>query len=274
MLALMRSMARPGNRIEEFGLVCENSDGKQLMSDQVYLVGYSHNSERLLVQLRAREACLRMPAREKHRRPALCFWLLGFECFPPVQVATSLGSIVVRGASRTKATDEITGSICAQGPDGSQATTWRKSSEHMLKHLCSVLGFARGARLSVPVIEFYEGNDVEVIFLETSAGYASQMPPISHLHLQPIVTTALANLNHVDDHRDAFETAVGWLLVPTTFDEVRFLTGMTALESLAARSLENSKRDILSNSAFKKFGKRVRALVDEQGYLDESTKRV
>ena len=269
--ALLQSSGKPGNTIDEFGLECETSDGKRLTSNSVYLTGHNHNSDGLHIKLRTGEASLRMTAIDTHDRPMLLFRLLGFECFPEVRVGAEFGSIVVWGATRTTATDKITGLIAAKGPDGCQPMSWRESAEHMLEHLCSVLGFARGALLPTPISEFYEGDTVEVTFHETGGGYASMMPPLPHLDLGPVVEAAVKNIKAVDDYRDAFEIAVGWLLVPTTFEEVRFLAGMTALESLTSRLLEKSQTLILGSSESKKFAKRVRALVDEQDF-DDSTK--
>ena len=270
--ALSRSFGKPGNSIDEFGLECKTSDGKRLTSDSVHLTEYNHSSDGLHIKLRTGEASLIMTAHNTYDRPMLCFSLLGFECFSRVYIVTELGSVVARGATRTMATDNITGWIAAEGLDGSQPRIWRESAEHMLKHLCSVLGFTRGAPLPAPVSEFYEGDTVEVTFHETGGGYASMMPPLSHLDLRPIVEAAVNNIKAVDAHRDTFEIAVGWLLVPTTFDEVRFLAGMTALEGLASRLLEKKKMSILGSSASRKFAKRVRALVDEQRDFDDSTK--
>ena len=262
--ALLQPSGKPGNLPEEFSLECETSDGKRLTSDSVYLTG---GNSKLLT----REASLRMTASDTHDRPLLCFWLLGFECFPSVHVVAELGSIGVNGATRTTATDEITGWITAQGLDGRPPMNWRESAEHMLKHLCSVLGFARGAPLPAPMSGFFEGDTLEMTFHETGGGYAPLMPPLPHLNLRPIVETAVKNIKAVDAQRDAFEMAVGWLLVPTTFDEVRFLAGMTALESLASRLLKNPQKRILGSSASEKFAQRVRALVDKQDF-DDSTK--
>ncbi len=271
-LELMRSIGHPGNMIDEFRLECESSDGKRLTSDRAYLVGYNHNSEGLHIQLRTAEARLSTTARETHDRPALCISLLGFECFPPVHVTTELGAVVARGATRTTATNEITGTIAIQAIDDNTSTNWRHEVEHLLKHLRLVLGFARGAPLPVPLTEFYDGDYVEVSFYEVGGGHPSQMPPLPHLNLGPIVSTAIAHVDIVEDYREMFETAIGWLLVPTTYDEVRFLTGMTALESLASRSLDKSGTTILGSSAFKTFAKKVRAFIDEQKHLDDSVR--
>ena len=94
------------------------------------------------------------------------------------------------------------------------------------------------------------------------------MPPFSHLDLHPIVTAAVTNIENTEDCRDAFELAVGWLSVPTAIDEIRFLSGMTALESVAWRSLPSSKKSILSRTKSDRFARHIRAVVDEQGYVD------
>jgi len=272
-LELMRSISRPGNTINEFGLECESSDGKRLTSDRAYLAGYNHNSEGLHIQLRTAEAHLGMTGHETHDRPALCFSLLGFECYPPAHAVVELGSVVARGATRSAATNEITGTITVQASDKSASTDWRQQAERLLTHLGLVLGFARGAPLPVPITEFYEGDHVDVTFYEAGGGHPSEMPPLSHLNLGPIVTTAVAHVDVVDAYRETFETAIGWLLVPTKYDEVRFLTGMTALESLASRFLGKSQSSILGTSAFKRFAKQVIAFVDEQEYLEDTVRK-
>ena len=271
-LGLMRSIGEPGSMIDEFGLECESSDGKRLTSSRAYLAGYNHNSEGLRIQLRLAEASLNMWVNETHDHPALSFSLLGFECFPSAHASTELGSVVVRGATQTKATNEITGTIAIQASDRNAPADWRQQAGRLLKHVRSVLGFARGSPLPVPIAEFYHGNQVDVTFYETGFGHLSEMPPVPHLNLEPILTTAVTQVEIVETYRDAFETAIGWLLVPTTYDEVRFLTGMTALESLAARFLKKPDSSILGNSAFKRFAKQARAFVDEQDYLNDAVR--
>lgn len=271
-VTLMRKLGRPGSIIDEFRLECESSNGKRLWSDYAYLTACNRNSEGLHIQLRTREASLAMAAREHHDRPTLCFSLLGFSCFPPVRVEAQIGKVVAQGQTRAVATDEITGLIAVEAPIGSQPLIWRSSADHLLKHLRSVLAFARGATLPVPIIQFYEGDRVEVTFHEVVRGYASHMPPISHLNLEPIVSTALASIDYVDTNRDTFELAIGWLSVPSSHDEVRLMSGMTALESVAARALNNSETLILPRPVSRKLTKLFRSLIDSQDEFDDATK--
>ena len=269
LLELTRSSGRPGLTVDEFRLECESSDGKRLTSDRAYLTGSNHSPDGFRIQLRTMEANLRMTARETHDHPSLSFWLLGFECFPQVSATMELGTVVARGATRTTATDEITGMIALQASDDNTSIKWRQQAEHLLKHLRTVLAFARGARLPVPLTQFYERENCEVTFYEVGGGYLSQMPPQPHLNLGPIFSTAAQHVDIVEEYRDAFETVIGWLLVPTTYDEVRFLTLMTALESFASRSLARSETNILGSSPFDRFARKVRSFIDEQDQLDE-----
>ena len=271
-LALLRSVGRLGDAITEFGLACESSDGKRLTSDQISLAGWRHSSESLHIKLDIGEASLAMAANEPHDCPALCSHLLGFSCFPSVHVETPMGPVVVRGATRTTASDQISGSIAAKAPADSHSTTWRQPAESMLSHLQSVLAFARGAPLAAPVTEFYEGDTVEVTFQDTVGTHASYMPPISKLNLKPMVAATVNNIGLVEDYREAFDIAIGWFLVPTSVDEVRFLSGMTAIDGLVSRCLEKSQISILGKSASRKFARRVRALVDDQSSIEDSAK--
>ena len=55
------------------------------------------------------------------------------------------------------------------------------------------------------------------------------MPPLPHFNLKPPIATAVTKLETVEAYRETLEVAIGWLLVPTTYGEVQFLAGMTAL---------------------------------------------
>ncbi len=270
-LARLRSVGRPGQLITEFGLDCETSDGKRLTSNQISIAEWRHNSESLHIKLDVGEASLAIATDETHDCPVLCSLLLGFSCFPPVNAETPMGRIVVRGATRATDLDRISGWIAAEAPADSHSATWRQSAGNMLSHLRSVLAFARGAPLAAPVTEFYEGDTVEVTFQDTVGTHASYMPPISR-NLEPIVAAAAKNIALVEDYREAFDIAISWFLVPTSVDEVRFLSGMTAIDGLASRCLEECQISILGKSASRRLAQRVRALVNDQSGIDDSKK--
>lgn len=271
-LALKQAVGRPGETVDEVCLDCQASDGKGLTSEQVYLTACSSGSKGVRIRIRAREASLTMAAREPSTRPLLRFRLLGFKC-SPVRVESNHGLVAAEGTLKTSAVDEITGWIAVKGPTGGDPTAWREATEPLLEHVHSVLVFGRGAPLPAPVREFHAGDTVQVTFREADRGHAPMMPPMPHLALEPLVAAAVTNVEAVDTCREAFELAVGWLVAPTMYDEVRFLSGMIALESVAYRSLEQSQKRILKSSAADKFAKRVRQLVDEQENFADSTKR-
>ena len=257
----------------EFGFDCKTAGGKRLKSDTAYLVGHNLNSRGLNVTLRTRQASLKMMSSESRDQPELRFWLLGFECFPAVDATSGLGSVVARGATQATGTDEITGCIAVKGPPDSELSAWRESAEHMLKHLRSVLAFARASPLPMPVAEFYYGDGVEATFYQTGGGHAPETPPMSHLNLEDIVVTAVTNIETVDAYREVFEMAIGWFVVRTTVDEIRLLSGMTALESLTSRSPDKSPTSTVRSSEFRKFSKTVKKLVAEYTGFDDANKK-
>ena len=270
--ALLPLVDGSGEVIREFGFDCKTADGKRLKSDTAYLAGGGLNAKGLNVSLRTREASLTTMPPQSRDYPELRFWLLGFECYPEVYATSGLGRVVARGAIKATGTDEITGCIAVKGSAGSEPTTWRGSAEHMLKHLRSVLAFARGSPLPVPVTEFYDGDRVEATFYQTRGGVGLEMPPMSHLDLEGIVVKAVTNIETVNASREAFEMAIGWFVVPTTVDEIRLLSGMTALESVAARSIDTSPVPIMGPPEFKKVSKAVNRIVDDCKEFDDATK--
>ena len=272
LLALRYAAGRPGDPVDEGSLDCRSCDGKRLTSERVYLTSCSSGSAGTRIKIRAREASLAMAASETFPNPQLRFRLLGFKCHPPVYVDTEHGQVVARGALQTSAFDEVTGWIAMEGSPGSDPSAWREAAERVLTHVRSVLAFARGAPLPAPVREFCVGNTVCVTFREKQGGHAPLMPPLPHLDLQPLVAAAVANIDAVDACREAFELAIGWLVVPTIYEEVRFLSGMIALESVTYRSLEPSQSRILGSSAAARFAKLVKQVVDEQEEFDDFIK--
>ena len=205
----MRTIAKPGNIIDKFVLDCTDSGGRRLTSDCAYLTGCNLNSQGLQIELRTREASLTMTADGEHPRPALHFQLRGFACSPAVHVASTIGPLVLHSATCASATDEVTGYISAEAADCCESTIWHASAIHMLTYVRTVLAFARGAPLPVPITEYTFVRHVEVTFHESGAGSAPMMPPLSHLDLRPIVTAAVTNVESIDSMRDAFELAVG-----------------------------------------------------------------
>lgn len=272
LLVLRREAVKPGQAIDEFSLECEAADGKCLTSDRVYLADRHPVPGGTRIKLRAREAFLTMPAREPCARPQLRYRLLGFKCGPPVTVETRDGQVEVQGALQTPTVDEMTGWIAMEGPAGRDPAAWRKRAEPLLEHVRSVLSFSRGAPLPAPIREFCAGDRVHVTFREADGGYAPLMPPVPHLALEPLVTTAVTNIEAVDAYREAFELAIGWLAAPSMYDEVRFLSGMIALESVSFRTLERSQTHVLGSSAEKRLARRIREIIDEREELDDDAK--
>lgn len=215
-----------------------------------------------------------MASREPCARPQLCFRLTGFKCGLSVDAQTSHGTVEVHGARQTSAVDEMTGWIAIEGPTGSDPVAWREAVEPLLEHVRSVLAFSRGAPLPAPIREFCAGDRVHVTFRESQGGHAPFLPPVSHLDLELLVKAATTSMTALDTCREAFELAVGWLAAPTMYDEVRFLSGMIALESVTCRSLERPQMRILGRSQADKFESHVRKLVDAQAFDDDTKEAI
>ena len=281
-LELKRSLSSPGNTVDEFQLECESSDGKRLTSDRAYL-DYCRDKFTLIdcsqekrlasnrefytefyIKLRTAEACLTMKASERCDLPQIGLRLLGFRSFSPLCATTRLGTIEAWEV-RADTANEITGKIAIQG-QRDPSSNWRSEAKRLLDDLRLMLGFARGAPLRVPIMEFYHGDCVQCIFYEVE-GCLPYMAPFHHLNLDPIFSTAVKNIDIIAKHRDLLETMIGWLLVTTDYEEIRFLSGMTALESAVSKLLNDT---ILEDQIFQELKQRIQKLIKKDFKLKKN----
>ncbi len=279
-LKLMESLNGSGNTVEEFQLECEGSDGKKLTSDRAYLASgrqkltpidcsHKESDRRYLVefniQLRTVEACLTMKASETSDLPQITLSLLGFESFSPLCATTRFGTVKAWEV-RADLGNEITGKLAIQGQKG-LSSNWHTDAKRLLDDIRLVLGFARGAPLRVPIMKFFSGDCGECTFYDVE-GCPPYMPPFHHLNLDPIFSTAIKHTDIIAEHRDVLETTIGWLLVKTDYEEIRFMSGMTALETAVSKCLDDKEMFVLKKSKFRKLKSRISEFVKQQNDLD------
>ncbi len=261
-----------GQSIHELGLQCASESGKVLDIDRAFLSG--HNSKReagLVASMQVVHATLTIPLESTEPAPSLSFRLKGFECFPQVRGECGLGRLSVGGATRRGDLDVLTGDVNISATIvPADLLDWKAKARKLLLHIRSTLSFARSGHVALPVIEFRHGSKCEVEFYQAGPSSRAELSPISHLNYQPIVSAAIENFDSVEEIRDAFETTIGWLLVPSTHDEVRFLTAMTALESLATSMLGKEFEHIAPTPSFKKLASAVREAIDTFSALDSA----
>jgi hypothetical protein len=207
------------------------------------------------MQLAAAEACVRILLIKPAPLPMLTRWMRGFQSFAAPQTQTPLGAVVAFGAAAQVHHDELSGGLQIQAPDPTAPPGWRADAGDFLLHMQRGLSLAHGGRLQCPVEFYLEGSIREVTFRRGSS-QAPELPVQPHLSLEPFLKALAARYFGKGPLPDILWTALGWCHADTTIDDLRFLTGMIALEAIATACLPAKSKSFATNiqSLFGHFG--------------------
>jgi hypothetical protein len=274
LLKLMQTSSTPGTVTSEFGIDCSSASGKRIKSGRAFSTGFCHKNGTLEITIEVNEAELCMPLGSRSPTPILQFRLCGFRSFGPgLQATTRLGKVYARGMTGVSGPYEITGNLSVQAGEGPTSQDWREEANNLLMHLRMALSFANGGHLCTPIVEFWENDRLTVTFYRAGSSGTAELPVQPFLHLQQFFKSVAESYDSARSHRDALANAIGWLHVETTHDEVRFLSGMTALEYLASHQLPEASRQLLPEKSFQELRTEIETLLDGNTRITDEIKQ-
>lgn len=272
-ISLVFDSSQPGDHVAEFSVVATSEDGWTFRSERMSLGRSSqrNTTEEASVQIGLRCAVGTLSNQQQRTEPeeTLVFRLKGFAGFGPLNVSHALGDVVARGTTNPQNCDTITGFVAATRPGPTGDPDWRTRAEELLRHVNHVLGFTRGAPLRIPIVEYYTPQACEVTLHSTTEGCSSFLPPFNDLNLDPIFRTAVSSFDTRNDAGDLLDLAIGWFMLPTTYDAVRYLSAMTALESLVQDDAGQAQTTILDSVRFRTLRGSLSEMIDNNDSLSE-----
>lgn len=262
---------RPGQRTREYSLTARSQTGRTLSSETAYIVGAGHRSGQYYIDLAARSADVTHPLAEPIEKPFLRLLLRSFRSFVNPVIDTRLGNLAVKGATKTNTIDDVSGSIIIQAFDSTVDRSWLDQADAFLSHIHRGMSFAHGGRLQTPRLDHGEGTLVRSTFFSGSA--SNPEFAVQHqLNHGPFIRALVDRWETKGPLPDLLWTALGWMHADTTIDEVRFLTAMTALETIVATQLPRQQRKLLDRAAFKPLHQAIKAMIDNHRNLSEETR--
>ena len=135
------------------------------------------------------------------------------------------------------------------------------------------LTLAHGGRLQTPRLDHVHGRTWEATFF-AGAGFTAELPVHHHLNQGPFIKALAERYQRSGPLPDMLWTALGWMQTGTTFDEVRFLTAMTALEAIIESELPARHGAIISKSGFKPLRQKLETVIETDDSLSVEAKRV
>lgn len=195
-------------------------------------------------------------------RTFLKLHLRGFECFPRSHADCPLGRVVVAGETSLTDPDRLSGWIAIESSNPpADAVKWREDAEKLLEHCRRILSLASSTMLQAPVLEFVHGDRYEVEVLSQSRQHSPVMRVFHKLNLQPALDAAIASyFNPPLEARNLF-FAIEWFTMDSTYNEVRLVNAMTALENLIDSNLTPEEALIEPKPAFEKTRRALRKVI-------------
>jgi hypothetical protein len=113
--------------------------------------------------------------------------------------------------------------------------------------------------VQTPLLDCVHGLILERTFFDGS-GFARELP-VQHSHNQePFIKALVERYERSGSLPDILWTALGWMQTDTTFNETRFLSGMTALEAIVG-SLPDKHGTIIPEASFKLLRQHIENVV-------------
>jgi hypothetical protein len=202
------------------------------------------------------------PLDDPAKTTVLKLHLKGFECFPQLRATCPLGKIHVAGATKLAVADRMTGwiSIRAETPPADSAA-WRSDAEQLAEHLRRVLSRAASTMLQAPVLEFARGDFYEAEVLSQSAQQAPLMRVFHKLDQQGVLDAGVAAYFNPPIAVNNLFFAIEWFAMTSTYNEVRLVNAMTALENLIDSNLSDDEARIEPEKAFEKTRRALRKTI-------------
>jgi hypothetical protein len=196
------------------------------------------------------------------------FWMRSFNSFWNPVVETPLGHIAVWGNEKTVPNDEVSGSITLQAKSAQVEADWPKQAEALLMFLWRGLAFAHGSRLQSPRTDYYCVGEVIYTFYH-GASFASGFPTIPFLEQGPFIKALCARYFQQPPLAEMIWTAIGWLHLETIADEGRFVSAMTALETVVEHLIPKGQTTVVPKHDFTAVRDQLIAAVEASTLSDD-----
>ncbi|WP_333875197.1 hypothetical protein [Methylobacter sp.] len=264
---IMKYWDGEGSRPGYFSLSGKAEDGTEFKTEDLHFISLSTESnEETGSRMIPIGGCLRAEFRRKLAtptpKPLLRMYIKGFQNFGQLSSTCCLGRVEMDGYKTIEDPDFITGYITIQSdnePIG--LAVWHAEADKLLEHIRRLMSFASGVMLLSPIIKFYSGDHLEVIALSQSRQASAHSSTFHYLNQQPIFDAAVASFYNPPFEIKNLFFAIEWFAMESSYNEIRLINAMTALENLIASNLENNDKFIQSEKEFEKTRRKLRTVI-------------
>jgi hypothetical protein len=269
----LRAQGAPGKNIGEFTLTGASVDAKTIASKSVFVRSHGHDNDRRWIDIRSRDCKITLCLEYRVEKPVLRLWFRSFVSFRNPVIETSLGRLMVWDEVGNVGPDDVSGGVALEAPSHDAGDDWRNRAEDFLRHMHRGLALAHGGRLQAPRLDFIHELTSEITFFE-GTGFMPELPVQHSLYQDQFIKALVHRYERAGPLPDILWTALGWMQTDTTFDELRFLSGMTALEAIIESRLPKRRVTTIPKKDFKLLRRRFEEIIAADEALPQQAKEL
>jgi hypothetical protein len=253
---LFVSWHSPTREMVYFSLDAATADGTTFSTEHLFFLSLNNRSDAsgtwFAPSAKCNQGLLRYRLKVPAERPALRMRLKGFRNFGSPHEECSLGRVAAQGLHEIEDVDTVTGSFAVQAVADVDATVWKKDADKLLEHIRRIMSFAAASLLGSPIIEFFSGDTLEVAIRSEARQRSGTAPIIHFLAQESIFKAAVTSFFNTPVSVNHLHFAIEWFAMVATYNEVRLVNTMTALENLIDSNLSRDEALILPRNQFDK----------------------
>lgn len=256
-----------GSRLGHFSLSGKAEDGSEFKTEDLHFnslsTGWNEEAGSFMSLI---GGCLRAEFRRKlavpTTKPTLRMHVKGFQNFGQLNSKCCLGTVEMVGKMTIDDPDIITGHIAVQSDhEPTDLTTWHAEADKLLEHVRRVMSFASGTVLRGPIVECFASDELNVVAMSQTRQAAAPLRIFHHLNQKPVFDAAVNSFFSPPFEAKNLFFAIEWFAMEATYNEVRLVNAMTALENLVASNLGDNDALIRPKREFEKTRRTLRAVL-------------
>ncbi|RAI40694.1 hypothetical protein [Rhodoplanes roseus] len=244
------------DKVVHFSFRAAAEDGTRFETDHLFFSSLcttwdQASGARLMLSALCAMGILRFTLNEPMIKPVLRLRLRGFRSFDSLNAACPLGQLEMMGLREDKDDNEASGWLTIQANDPrSDPRSWRAASERLLDHIRCIMSLTGSAYLGAPVMEFIAGIESEVTVWSKIRQGTSALAIIHYMTQEAMFEAAVRSFFSPPIEAKHLFVAIEWFSMEATYNEVRLVNAMTALENLIDSNLGPDEALILPRAPF------------------------
>jgi hypothetical protein len=187
-------------------------------------------------------------------KPALRVRVKGFKTFGSHHAECVLGKVGISGQYEFDDPNTVTGSIAIEAATPPEdVAAWHAEADRLVEHIRRIMSLASATMLQAPIFEFFDGDTLAVTAWSQTKSSTSAFPIFHFLDHDPIFKAAIKSFFDPPFPVNRLFFAIEWFAMDASYNEVRLVAAMTALENLIDSNVKEAEELILPKREFEKI---------------------